>query len=180
VVPGGFGSRGMDGKIEAIQYARENKVPFLGVCLGMQLAVAGYARNVLGLSNAHSVEIEPSTTHPVVMLVKEQTVERNIGGTSQSGSPGIELTDGTKTKLAYENASYIEERYRHRYEINAAYQQRLEDAGMKITGYGKDDQGIKIIEIESHPWFVACQYHPEFKSRPTNAHPLIAAFVHAV
>ena len=180
VVPGGFGSRGMDGKIEAIQYARENKVPFLGVCLGMQLAVVEYARNVLGLSDAHSVEIDPSTTHPVVMLVKEQNVEENIGGTLQLGSAGIELTDGTKTKLAYENASYIEERYRHRYEINAAYQQRLEDAGMKVTGYGKDDQGIKIIEIESHPWFVACQYHPEFKSRPTNAHPLIAAFVHAV
>lgn len=180
VVPGGFGSRGMDGKIEAIQYARENKVPFLGVCLGMQLAVVEYARNVLGLSDAHSVEIDPSTTHPVIMLVKEQDAEENIGGTLQLGSAGIELVDGTKTKSAYQNASYIEERYRHRYEVNATYQQRLEDAGMKVTGYGKVDQGIKIIEIESHPWFVACQYHPEFKSRPTNAHPLIAAFVNAV
>lgn len=180
VVPGGFGSRGMDGKIEAIQYARENKVPFLGVCLGMQLAVVEYARNVLGLSDAHSVEIDPSTTHPVVALVKEQDMEGNIGGTLQLGSAGVELTDGTKTKAAYEDVSYIEERYRHRYEVNAAYQQRLEESGLQVSGYGKDDQGIKVIELDAHPWFVACQYHPEFKSRPTKAHPLITAFVDAV
>jgi len=179
VVPGGFGSRGMDGKIEAIQYARENNIPFLGVCLGLQLAVVEFARNVLGLSDAHSVEIDPSTKNPVVTLIKEQEENEDIGGTLRLGSYGVKLIDGTKTKVAYRE-DYVEERHRHRYEINTAYKEPLQESGMIFSGYSTDGQAIKTIELESHPWFVACQYHPEFKSRPTKAHPLLSAFVGAI
>ena len=180
VVPGGFGSRGMDGKIEAIQYARENHIPFLGVCLGMQLAVVEYARNVLGLADAHSVEIDPTTSHPVVTLIKEQGQTENIGGTLRLGSYGVNLLDDTKIKAAYSNQDRVEERHRHRYEVNLQYKNQLADAGMIISGYGDDNESIKGIELESHPWFVACQFHPEFKSRPTNAHPLLEGFVGAI
>ena len=180
VVPGGFGSRGMDGKIEGIQYARENNIPFLGVCLGMQLAVVEYARNVLGLADAHSVEINPTTPHPVVTLIKEQEATEDIGGTLRLGSYGINLLDGTKMKEAYHNEDRIEERHRHRYEVNLQYKEQLAEAGMIVSGYSDDKQSIKSIELESHPWFVACQYHPEFKSRPTKAHPLFEGFVGAI
>ena len=180
VVPGGFGSRGMDGKIEGIQYARENNIPFLGVCLGMQLAVVEYARNVLGLADAHSVEINPTTPHPVVTLIKEQETTKDIGGTLRLGSYGINLLDGTKMKEAYHNEDRIEERHRHRYEVNLQYKEQLAEAGMIVSGYSDDKQSIKSIELESHPWFVACQYHPEFKSRPTKAHPLFEGFVGAI
>lgn len=180
VVPGGFGRRGMDGKIEAIQYARENNIPFLGVCLGMQLAVVEYARNVLGLEDAHSVEINPETSHPVVTLVNGQSETEGIGGTLQLGSFGVHLQDDTKIKQAYRNESYIEERHRHRYEVNPSYETQLAEAGMLVSAYGENAQAIKAIELASHPWFVACQYHPEFKSRPTKSHPLLAAFVGAM
>lgn len=180
VVPGGFGTRGTDGKIEAIQYARENNIPFLGVCLGMQLAVVEYARNVLGLTDAHSVEIDPATNHPVVTLIKDQEAIEGLGGTLQLGSYAVKLTDGTKIKTAYNGETDIEERHRHRYEINSDYKEQLAEAGMIVSGYSEDGQSIKAIELESHPWFVACQYHPEFKSRPTKAHPLLAAFVDAI
>lgn len=180
VVPGGFGKRGMDGKIEAIQFAREKQIPFLGVCLGLQLAVVEYARNVLGLKEAHSVEINPETAHPVIQLIEEQDTTEDIGGTLRLGSYGVNLIEGTKVKAAYHEKERVEERHRHRYEVNNDYKEQLTKAGMIMSSYGDDQQSIKTIELASHPWFVACQYHPEFKSRPTKAHPLLEGFVDAV
>lgn len=180
VVPGGFGKRGMNGKLEAIQYARENNIPFLGVCLGLQLAVVEFARNVLGLEGAHSIEIDPHTVHPVVTLIEEQGKNDDIGGTLRLGSYGVNLLAGTKTKDAYHDTNRVEERHRHRFEVNQAYSEQLTNAGMIISGYGDDQKAIKAIELQSHPWFVACQYHPEFKSRPTRAHPLLEGFIGAV
>lgn len=180
VVPGGFGKRGMNGKLEAIQYARENNIPFLGVCLGLQLAVVEFARNVLGLEGAHSIEIDPHTVHPVVTLMEEQGKNDDIGGTLRLGSYGVNLLAGTKTKDAYHDINRVEERHRHRFEVNQAYSEQLTNAGMIISGYGDDQKAIKAIELQTHPWFVACQYHPEFKSRPTRAHPLLEGFIGAV
>lgn len=180
VVPGGFGKRGMNGKLEAIQYARENNIPFLGVCLGLQLAVVEFARNVLGLEGAHSIEIDPHTVHPVVTLIEEQGKNDDIGGTLRLGSYSVNLLAGTKTKDAYHDTNRVEERHRHRFEVNQAYSEQLTNAGMIISGYGDDQKAIKAIELQSHPWFVACQYHPEFKSRPTRAHPLLEGFIGAV
>ncbi|MBO1002073.1 CTP synthase [Pseudogracilibacillus auburnensis] len=180
VVPGGFGTRGIDGKIEAIQYARENNIPFLGVCLGMQLAAVEFIRNVVGLKNAHSVEIDEHTPYPIVTLIKELDQNDDIGGTLRLGSYPIKLKDGTKIQKAYNGVKRVEERHRHRFELNNEYKDQLEQNGLIISALGEDEKSIKAIELISHPWFVACQYHPEFKSRPTKAHPIIEGFVGAI
>lgn len=180
VVPGGFGTRGIDGKIEAIQYARENKVPFLGVCLGMQLAAVEFARNVIGLKEAHSVEINPNTPYPIVKLIEKEKNNNEMSNGLRLGSKQVLLLDNTKVKEAYNGADSVGERHRHRYEINAEYREQFESNGLIISAVGEQEDLIKAIELKDHPWFVACQYHPEFKSRPTKAHPLLEGFIDAV
>lgn len=181
VVPGGFGSRGIDGKIGAIQYARENKIPFLGVCLGLQLAAVEFARNVAGLEGAHSVEVEPSTPYPIVKMIEQTEVEQSeMGNGLRLGSKSVILKDETKTKEAYNGMDKVKERHRHRYELNSEYLKQLEEKGLLISAVGEEASQIKAIELKDHPWFIACQYHPEFKSRPTKAHPLLEGFIGAV
>jgi len=181
VVPGGFGSRGIDGKIGAIQYARENKIPFLGVCLGLQLAAVEFARNVAGLEGAHSVEVEPSTPYPIVKMIEQTEVEQSeMGNGLRLGSKSVILKDETKTKEAYNGMDKVKERHRHRYELNREYLKQLEEKGLLISAVGEEASQIKAIELKDHPWFIACQYHPEFKSRPTKAHPLLEGFIGAV
>ena len=182
VVPGGFGSRGIDGKIEAIQYARERKIPFFGVCLGMQLAAVEFARNILGLKDAHSQEVDPTTKHPIVQLIDEADSIKGQGNGNglRLGAYPIILKDGTMTKAAYHGAERVAERHRHRYELNPQYVEQFEENGLIVSAHGEKETLIKAIELQDHPWFVACQYHPEFKSRPTKAHPLIEGFVGAV
>ncbi len=188
LVPGGFGERGVEGKIKAIQHARVNKVPYLGICLGMQMAVVEYARNVAGLKDAHSTELNPQTPHPVVALITEWTdeegnvVERNetsdLGGTMRLGGQNCQLEDGSKLKEVY-GKGLIRERHRHRYEVNNGYLNRLQQAGLKISGRSEDGSLVETVEIAEHPWFVACQFHPEFTSTPRIGHPLFTAFVEA-
>src|SRR5690625_1509859 len=180
VVHGGFGTRGIDGKIEAIQYARENKIPFLGVCLGMQLAAVEFARNVIGLKEAHSVEINPNTPYPIVKLIEKEEDNNEMGNGLRLGSRSVLLLDNTKIKEAYNGVDSVEERHRHRYELNAEYKEQLESNGLIISAVGEKEDLIKAIELKDHPWFVACQYHPEFKSRPTKAHPLLEGFIDAI
>src|SRR5699024_2133458 len=179
IVPGGFGTRAIDGKILAIQYAREQKVPFLGIGLGMQLSLIEYARHVAGLDGAHSEEMNPETDHLIVSL-REDEEDPSLNGTLRLGSHPCYLQDGSKVKSLYKQADTIHERHRHRYEFNSEYMEILEDAGVVFAG--KNEQGTKaeIIELADHPWFVACQFHPEFKSRPTNAHPLFEGFLQAI
>ena len=179
VVPGGFGTRGIDGKIIAVQYAREQGVPYLGICLGLQLAAVEFARNVLKLEDAHTTEVDEQTANPVVKLIDGQDLSEGIGNSLRLGAHDVVLKDGTKAKEAYGQGE-ISERHRHRYEINDAFIAPLEEAGFIVSGYGTDGKSVKVMELKDHPWFVACQYHPEFKSRPTNAHPLIEGFVDAV
>ena len=178
VVPGGFGERGVEGKVEAIRYARERELPFLGICLGMQCAVIDFARNVAGLTDANSTEFFRNTPHPVICLMEEQEGVADKGGTMRLGSQPAELTAGSKSALAYDTPE-ISERHRHRYEFNSGYKQQLEDAGLVIAGASPDQSLVEIVEIASHPWFVAVQFHPEFKSKPTAAHPLFAGLVAA-
>ncbi len=188
LVPGGFGERGVEGKIAAIQYARENKIPYLGICLGMQMAVVEYARHVAGLTDAHSSELNPNTPHPVVALITEwtdengQKVERDesadLGGTMRLGGQNCVLTEDSKIRAAY-GETVIRERHRHRYEVNNGYVARLEAAGLIFSGHSEDGSLVETIEIADHPWFVACQFHPEFTSTPRNGHPLFTAFVEA-
>lgn len=180
VVPGGFGDRGINGKIEAIQYARENKIPFFGICLGMQLATIEFARNVLGLEGAHSTEINPETAHPIIDLQPEQKKIADLGGTLRLGTYPCKLYDGTKAKAAYQGEDTIQERHRHRYEFNNTYREQLEKNGMKVAGTSPNGKLVEIIELEDHPWFIACQFHPEFKSRPTKSHALFEGFIGAV
>ncbi|SFE09165.1 CTP synthase [Lentibacillus persicus] len=179
LVPGGFGDRGIDGKIEAIRYARENKKPFFGICLGMQLATVEFARNVLGLENAHSAEIDPDTPNPIIDLLPEQKNISDLGGTLRLGSYPCKLMNGTKTKKAYGNEDLVYERHRHRYEFNNDYREQLAENGMLMSGTSPDDRLVETIELADHPWFVACQFHPEFKSRPTRPQALFEGFVGA-
>lgn len=179
VVPGGFGTRGIDGKITAIQYAREQGVPYLGICLGLQLAAVEFARNVLKLEDVHTTEVDEQTANPIVKLIDGQDLSDGIGNTLRLGAHDIILKDGTKAKEAY-GQEEISERHRHRYEINEDFIAPLEEAGFIVSGYGTDGKTVKVMELKDHPWFVACQYHPEFKSRPTKAHPLMEGFVDAV
>lgn len=178
LVPGGFGERGVEGKIEAVNYARENKVPYFGICLGMQCAVIEYARTVLGYADAHSSELEPETTHPVIDLMPEQKDIDELGGTMRLGAYPCKVTEGTNAYAAYDD-ELIYERHRHRYEYNNEYRDELLDAGLKITGVSPDERLVEMVEVEDHPWFVGVQFHPEFKSRPNHVHPLFRDFVGA-
>jgi len=178
LVPGGFGDRGVEGKILAIQYARENKVPFLGICLGMQLASIEYARNVLGLKGAHSAEIDPTTKYPIIDLLPEQKEIEDLGGTLRLGLYPCRLAKDTKAFEVY-GKEIIYERHRHRYEFNNHYRQQMEDEGFIFSGTSPDGRLIEIIELKDHPWFVASQFHPEFTSRPTRPQPLFRGFIEA-
>jgi CTP synthase len=178
LVPGGFGDRGIDGKIAAIQYARENKVPFLGICLGMQLASIEFARNVIGLKGAHSAEIDPNTPYPIIDLLPEQKDVEDLGGTLRLGLQPCKLEEETRAFTAYQD-EVIYERHRHRYEFNNQYRQQMEEAGFIFSGTSPDGRLVEIIEIKNHPWFVASQFHPEFISRPTRPQPLFRDFVQA-
>ena len=190
LVPGGFGNRAVNGKIKAIQYARENAIPYFGICLGMQLAVVEFARNVAGLEHAHSTEFEAIETiaDPVIGLMTEwkrdgKPVKRDhnsdLGGTMRLGAYPCELKPKTKAALIYGNTSSIQERHRHRYEFNIGYKKQLEEAGLVFSGLSPDGQLAEIIELKDHPWFVGVQFHPEFKSRPLAPHPLFSSFVKA-
>ena len=178
IVPGGFGDRGIEGMITSIKYARENNVPFLGLCLGMQLAIVEFARHVLGFTDAHSVELNPSTTHPLIHLMPEQDGIEDLGGTLRLGSYPCILQDGSLAHSVY-NAHEIHERHRHRYEVNNYYREDLEKGGMNLSGLSPDGRIVEMCEIDSHPWFLATQAHPEFKSRPNRPHPLFAGFLGA-
>ncbi len=178
LVPGGFGDRGIDGKIIAINYARKNNVPFLGLCLGMQLAIVEFARNVCGLNDAHSIELDSKTQHPVIALMPEQDGVEDIGGTLRLGSYPCELDKSSKAYSLY-NEETIYERHRHRYEVNNDYRDTLKNNGMMLSGISPDGRIIEMIELPDHPWFIATQAHPEFKSRPNRPHPLFKGFVEA-
>ena len=179
LVPGGFGKRGLEGKMQAIRYARENGIPFLGICLGMQMAVCEYARNVLGWADAHSAEVEPDTAHPVVDIMADQVQNlEHLGGTLRLGGYACAITPGSLAARIY-GAPVIRERHRHRYEINNAFVPRLEEAGLAFTGWNPERHLAEIAELPGHPFFIGVQFHPEFRSRPDMPHPLFAAFVKA-
>ncbi|MDI6878151.1 MAG: CTP synthase [Desulfitobacteriaceae bacterium] len=178
LVPGGFGSRGIEGKIEAIRYARENKVPFLGICLGMQCAVIEFARNVCGMERANSTEFDPDTSYPVIDILPEQKDIEDKGGTMRLGISPAKLMEDSLAFEAYQD-EVIYERHRHRYEVNNQFRAELEGAGLKFSGTSPDGRLVEITEYPDHPWFVASQFHPEFKSRPNRPHPLFRDFVRA-
>jgi CTP synthase len=178
LVPGGFGDRGVEGKIEATRYARETKKPFLGICLGMQLATIEYARNVLGYDDAHSSEFVPDTKHPIIDLLPEQKDVEDLGGTLRLGLYPCRVTEGTKAFAAYEE-KVVYERHRHRYEFNNHFRQEMEEAGFVFSGTSPDGRLVEIVELKDHPWFVASQFHPEFISRPNRPQPLFRDFVKA-
>jgi len=188
LVPGGFGKRGVEGKIAAIQFARENKVPYLGICLGMQLAVVEYARHKAGMSDAHSTEFEPATTHPIVALISEwkdaagqvetRSEDSNLGGTMRLGGQVCRLEAGSLAHTVYGHDE-ITERHRHRYEVNGALLPQLQQAGLKVSGLSASDGLCEMIELPDHPWFIGCQFHPEFTSTPRDGHPLFKAFATA-
>ncbi len=177
LVPGGFGDRGIEGKLEAARYARENNIPFLGICLGMQLAVVEFARNIAGLA-ANSSEFDPDIPHPVIDLLPEQKNVVDMGGTMRLGSYPCVVKPGTKAHAAYQE-ELISERHRHRYEFNNEYREVLTSKGLVISGLSPDERLVEIIELAEHPWFVGCQFHPEFKSRPNRPHPLFRDFLGA-
>ncbi|MDP4529221.1 CTP synthase [Alkalimonas delamerensis] len=188
LVPGGFGERGVEGKIKAAQYARENNVPYLGICLGMQVALIEYARHVAGMADAHSTEFNKASTHPVVGLITEwldsdgavetRSEDSDLGGTMRLGSQACNLVKGTKARAIY-GKDVIQERHRHRYEVNNHFLPQLKEAGLVVSGLSADNQLVEIIEIPTHPWFVASQFHPEFCSTPRDGHPLFEGFVAA-
>ncbi len=179
LVAPGFGSRGISGKIETVRFAREKKVPFFGICLGMQCAVIEFARNVLGMPEAHTTEIVDDCKSPVIDMMEEQKNISNLGGTMRLGAYNCQLTPGSQVSQAY-NTDRISERHRHRYEFNNDYLQQFEENGMKATGRNPETGLVEVIEIEDHPWFVGAQFHPEYKSTVDNPHPLFVAFVAAV
>jgi CTP synthase len=178
LVPMGFGPRGTEGKIEAVRYARESRVPFFGICFGMQMAVIEYARNVCGLDRANSNEVDEQTPHPVIDLMQGQRAVTHKGGTMRLGAYPCVLAEGSLAARMYGKRK-ISERHRHRYEFNNAYRQRLTESGLVLSGVSPDDQLVEIVEIADHPWFLACQFHPEFKSRPFDCHPLFKGFIRA-
>lgn len=178
LVPGGFGSRGIEGKIQAIRVAREGGIPFLGICLGLQCAVIEFARHVVGLEGAHTTEIDPKTPHPVVCLMEEQENVTQLGGTMRLGAYPCLLEKDTLARRAYERAK-IAERHRHRYEVNNRYRAALVEKGLVFSGLSPDGKLVEMIELRNHPWFVATQAHPEFASQPLKPHPLFAAFIGA-
>ena len=178
IVPGGFGTRGVEGMISACKYARENKIPYLGLCLGMQVSIIEFARHVCGLNNAHSIELDSNTSHPVIALMPDQNDVEDIGGTLRLGSYPCILD---KTSKAYEvyKSEEIHERHRHRYEVNNDYRNILTEKGMKLCGTSPDGKIVEMIELPDHPWFLATQAHPELKSRPNRPHPLFHGFIEA-
>jgi CTP synthase len=178
LVPGGFGSRGWEGKILACRVARERRIPYLGICLGMHVAVSEYARHVLGLEGANSTEMDPETPYPVIDLLPEQKEIEDLGGTMRLGAQAVKLVEGTRAHDAYGEA-VIHERHRHRYEVNNHYRPALVDAGLGVSGTFQEGRLVEIVELADHPWFVASQFHPEFKSRPTRPAPLFREFVGA-
>ncbi|MFA7554078.1 MAG: CTP synthase [Spongiibacteraceae bacterium] len=188
LVPGGFGNRGVEGKIATVQYARENNIPYLGICLGLQVAVIEFARNVAGLTGANSTEFNSKAQHPVIGLITEWTKSdgstekrdenADLGGTMRLGGQECRLVEGSKAKQIY-NSDLIIERHRHRYEVNNNYLDQLQQAGLRIGGWSADDSLVEVIELPEHPWFVACQFHPEFTSTPRDGHPLFSGFVNA-
>ena len=188
LVPGGFGNRGIEGKIRTAQYARENKIPYLGICLGMQVAVIEYARHVVGIENAHSTEFDKNTPFPVIGLITEWkdasgSVEQrdehsDLGGTMRLGAQPCYLVEGSKAHDIY-GQDVINERHRHRYEVNSQLIGQLEEKGLGIGGWSENKTLVEMIELEDHPWFVACQFHPEFTSTPRDGHPLFGSFVKA-
>ena len=188
LVPGGFGNRGVEGKILAAQYARENKVPYLGICLGMQVAVIEYARNVAKLDKAHSTEFDHHTPNPVIALITEWrkedgTIETrdentNLGGTMRLGGQPCKLANDSMIKKVYDK-EVIVERHRHRYEFNNQYREPLANAGLKFTGISIDENLVEVVEVSDHPWFIACQFHPEFTSTPRDGHPLFTSYINA-
>ncbi|MEY3407729.1 MAG: hypothetical protein RL038_790, partial [Actinomycetota bacterium] len=184
LVPGGFGVRGIEGKLGAFKYTREQKIPTLGICLGLQCMVIEYARNVVGLSDANSAEFDPNSTHPVVATMADQTDvvsgERNMGGTMRLGSYPAMLTPGSVVAKTY-GSENVSERHRHRYEVNNAYRDEIAAAGLSFSGVSPDGRLVEFVELPSevHPYYVSTQAHPEFKSRPTNAHPLFVGLIAA-
>jgi CTP synthase len=178
LVPGGFGSRGWEGKILACRVARERGIPYLGICLGMHVAVSEFARNVLGLEGANSTEMDPETPHPVIDLLPEQKEVEDLGGTMRLGAQAVEVAAGTRAREAY-GEPVIHERHRHRYEVNNHYRPRLVEGGLAVSGTFQEGKLVEIVELPDHPWFIASQFHPEFKSRPTRPAPLFRDFVGA-
>ncbi|ADQ13856.1 CTP synthase [Halanaerobium hydrogeniformans] len=178
LVPGGFGDRGIEGKLKAVKYARENEIPYFGICLGMQCAVIEYSRNVLGLEGANSSEFDPKTADPVIALMPDQHDVEDMGGTMRLGLYPCKLEEESISRKAY-SEEVIYERHRHRYEFNNQYRSQLTEAGMILSGLSPDERLVEIIEIPSHPWFVGVQFHPEFKSRPNRPHPLFVSFIAA-
>jgi CTP synthase len=178
LVPGGFGKRGVEGKIAAVRYAREQKLPFFGICLGMQIAVIEYARNILGLSDANSSEFDQSSPHPVIDLMNDQRSIENLGGTMRLGGYPAQLQVGSLAHRVY-GCEQISERHRHRFEVNNAYREQLTAAGLQLSALSPDGTLVEMVEIPEHPYFIGCQFHPEFKSRPTDPHPLFREFVGA-
>jgi CTP synthase len=178
LIPGGFGGRGWEGKIRAAQIAREQEIPYLGICLGMHVAVSEFARNVVGLEGANSTEMDPETPHPVIDLLPEQKEVSDLGGTMRLGADPIKLHDGTRVREIYGEA-VIYERHRHRYEVNNLLRKRLQSAGLGVSGTSPDERLVEIVELPDHPFYVASQFHPEFKSRPERPAPLFREFVAA-
>ncbi len=178
LIPGGFGSRGIEGMILAVQYARENKIPYFGICLGMQMAVVEYARNVCGLNKANSSEFDLKTPYPVIDLLPEQRNVKEKGASMRLGAWPCIIEPNSFAFAAY-GQKEISERHRHRYEFNNDYKKKLTNKGLQITGISPDGRLAEIVEIKDHPWFLGCQFHPEFKSRPTKPHPLFSKFIEA-
>jgi CTP synthase len=188
LVPGGFGERGVEGKIEAVRYARENNIPYLGICLGMQVAVIEYARNVAGLAGAHSTEFDKGAAHPVIALIEEwqradgghelRSEDSDLGGTMRLGGQQCQLAEGSLARRIY-GRELIEERHRHRYEFNNHYREPLSDKGLSLSGISIDGKLVEVVEVAGHPWFFACQFHPEFTSTPRDGHPLFTSFIEA-
>ena len=188
LVPGGFGERGVEGKIRTVQYAREQQIPYLGICLGMQVAVIEYARNVAGLRDAHSTEFKPQCADPVIGLITEwrdadgrvekRSADSDLGGTMRLGGQTCHLLEGTRVRGLYDKETIVE-RHRHRYEFNNNYRERLSEAGLVFAGLSEDRSLVEVVELPGHPWFIACQFHPEFTSTPRDGHPLFSGFVSA-
>jgi CTP synthase len=176
LVPGGFGSRGWEGKILACQVARERGIPYLGICLGMHVAVSEFARHVVGLDGANSTEMDPETPYPVIDLLPEQKEIEELGGTMRLGAQAVELAEGTRAREIYDEA-VVHERHRHRYEVNNSFRDQLVEHGLVVSGTFQQGRLVEIVELADHPWFVASQFHPEFKSRPTRPAPLFREFV---
>ncbi|MEG2071398.1 MAG: CTP synthase, partial [Bacteroidales bacterium] len=176
IIPGGFGARGIEGKINAARFARENKIPFLGLCLGMQVAIIEFARNVANLKNANSIEIDPTTPYPVIDFLPGQNEYSMLGGTLRLGKYPCKLRPDTKAFEAY-HFTEISERHRHRYEVNNEYRNILEKHGLVVCGTSPNESIVEMVEVKDHPWYIACQFHPEFKSRPNRPHPLFLGFI---